>query len=140
MTFLPDVNVWLALGHDLHSHHAAAGTWFEAAEGASIAFCRVTQIALLRLLTDRRVMTDDVLTADRAWAVFDGLKLDTRVQLAPETPGVNAAFRQFTHRRRVGAGSWTPAYLATFAQVAGHVSHFRCELPVLAPPPGLLIR
>ena len=55
-TALVDLNVWLALVYDGHVHHLAAVSWFEKVEGASAAFCRITQLGLLRLLTNRTVM------------------------------------------------------------------------------------
>jgi len=38
---LPDINVWLALAFDFHSHHAAAKTWYEVSneQGFSGSFC-----------------------------------------------------------------------------------------------------
>jgi len=49
--FLPDVNVWLALAFDFHSHHAAANIWYEGST-EPCAFCRWTQQGLLRLATE----------------------------------------------------------------------------------------
>jgi predicted nucleic acid-binding protein len=50
MISLPDVNVWIALAAEGHVHHRPALHWFVAQPDASIAFCRVTQMALLRLI------------------------------------------------------------------------------------------
>lgn len=53
---LVDANVWLAIAVDGHIHHAAAVMWFDSqAEGTS-AFCRITQLALLRHLTNPKIM------------------------------------------------------------------------------------
>jgi len=119
MTFLPDVNVWIALAVGGHVHHAAAKAWFEAFEDDAIAFCRITQMGFLRLLTNPHVMGDDALTADRSWEVFDALARDTRVRFAPEPPDLEARFRQLTRRRRLGANFWADAYLAAFVSAAG---------------------
>ena len=40
---LPDVNVWLALASEEHSHWAAAMDWWEG-QDESIVFCRFTQM------------------------------------------------------------------------------------------------
>jgi len=76
MTCLPDVNVWIALTVAEHVHHAVAKQWFESSEEGQIAFCRVTQMGFLRLLTNPRVMAGQALTPDRAWNVLDALFRD----------------------------------------------------------------
>ncbi|MEI7820056.1 MAG: hypothetical protein WCK55_03995 [Verrucomicrobiota bacterium] len=54
MTFdLLDVNVWLALAADGHTLHVPAKKWFTGRGETLCAFCRVTQMALLRHLTNR---------------------------------------------------------------------------------------
>ena len=56
MTSLPDVNILLALVAAGHTHHALAREWFVARDADSIAVCRVTQMELLRLLTNPKVL------------------------------------------------------------------------------------
>src|SRR5579859_3518467 len=53
---LPDVNVRIALAAEGHVHHLPARDWFTAQSNASVAFCRITQMGLLRLLTNSKVM------------------------------------------------------------------------------------
>ena len=53
---LADANVWLALSFSDHLHHAKAKEWFDAEQDESCAFCRVTQMALLRHLTNAKIM------------------------------------------------------------------------------------
>ena len=53
---LVDANVWLAVAFSGHVHHAPAKTWFEGQNDATCAFCRVTQMALLRHLTNSKIM------------------------------------------------------------------------------------
>jgi predicted nucleic acid-binding protein len=45
---LLDVNVWLAAAWARHRHHGVAKRWLDDEED-DLAFCRVTQMALLRL-------------------------------------------------------------------------------------------
>ena len=52
---LPDV-IWIALAAEGHVHHVPARDWFAAQPAASVAFCRITQMGLLRLLTNSQVM------------------------------------------------------------------------------------
>ena len=53
---LVDANVWLALAVDAHFHPATAKAWFEGQSDESCAFCRITQMALLRHLTNAKIM------------------------------------------------------------------------------------
>ena len=68
---LPDVNVWIALAAEGHIHHVPAREWFAAQPDASVAFCRITQMGLLRLLTNPNVM-------GRAKAYFHTVKCNSR--------------------------------------------------------------
>src|SRR5207245_9195644 len=49
---LPDVNVWIALTAEGHVHHVPARGWFAAQPDTSVAFCRITQMGLLRLIDE----------------------------------------------------------------------------------------
>lgn len=120
MTCLPDVNVWIALLIAGHVHHKAAKSWFEESADDTVAFCRVTQMGLLRLLTNTQVMARDVLTADQAWDVLDQLEQDDHILFASEPPGIDAAWRHVAGGAKTGANFWTDAYLAAFAQTAGY--------------------
>jgi predicted nucleic acid-binding protein len=72
MTYFPDVNVWIAMSLPGPIHYPAAVDWFNRTNENQIAFCRVTQMGFLRLLTNRHVMGANVLTPARAWQAFDG--------------------------------------------------------------------
>ena len=65
---LLDANVWLALALEAHTHHERARTYWEQEAAPVAAFCRVTQMAFLRLLTNAAVMGAQVLTPAAAWA------------------------------------------------------------------------
>src|SRR5690349_3742270 len=92
-SFLVDINIWLALAYDLHVHHELATTWFESIGPEQAALCRLTQLGLLRLLTNPRVMGRDVLGQSRAWGVFDKLFADARVRFITEPEGIDPSFR-----------------------------------------------
>jgi predicted nucleic acid-binding protein len=53
---LVDANVWLAIALDGHVHHAAALAWFDGQAEGTCAFCRITQLAFLRHLTNPKIM------------------------------------------------------------------------------------
>ena len=50
---LLDANVWLALAAEAHSHHEPARAYWEKRAAPVAAFCRITQMTFLRLLTDK---------------------------------------------------------------------------------------
>ena len=119
MPSFPDVNVWLALAAADHGHHAQAVHWLDTCRDPVIAFCRVTQAGLLRLLTNRGVMGGYPLTADGAWKVADTFLADSRITLLAEPLDIEERWRLATHKRAAGSSFWTDAYLAAFAVSAG---------------------
>src|SRR5882724_7854189 len=119
MTYLPDVNVWIALTLSSHVQHSAATAWLEEASDDTLAFCRVTQMGFLRLLTNERVMTEDVFTAERAWRLLERIRRDDQVIFSPEPGGLDIAWQKLTASHKTGANFWTGTYLAAFAENAG---------------------
>lgn len=115
---LPDVNVWIALASDRHEHHSIARRWF----GSTIHvahFCRITQMAFRRLLTNRKVMGGDVLSPIEVLAVYAGLLADERVQFAFEPESVEKAWMRLMHVPAASGSVWTDAYLVAFAEETG---------------------
>lgn len=111
---LLDVNVWLALASGPHPHHPAARAWFDQQADASCAFCWMTQLALLRLLTNARVMGLDVETQVGAWGRLDTLRSDPRVTFEP-TSDAEPELRRLTQRDSPSQNLWSDAYLAALA-------------------------
>lgn len=74
----PDINVWLALSIE-HSRQQLALDWWRQPAGG-IAFCRFTQLGLLRLLTTAGVMDGKPLTMRQAWKTYDRFRNDERVE------------------------------------------------------------
>lgn len=91
LTDLLDVNVWLAISVGEHPHHPRAlrywhpGTRRNGARSQQpsplggdtsnesderLAFCRVTALAFLRLLTNAAVMGGQPLHAGEAWSIY----------------------------------------------------------------------
>lgn len=114
---LPDVNVWLAAVRARHVHHSAVKEWFDR-EDEPIAFCRITEMAVLRLLTNRTVMGDDVLTRRAAWGVVEALLADPRVGLEREPEGLDRLWMTFSKHDDTSHLLWTDDYLAAFAGAA----------------------
>jgi len=116
MNYLADVNVWIALAVVGHAHHSIALAWFEESQTGEILFTRVTQMGLLRLLTNRKVMGVNVLTVADAWRVYGSLCDDDRVQYAEEPPHLEDSWREAAIHSGTGQNFWTDAYLAAFAE------------------------
>ena len=72
----PDVNVWLSLLLGSHIHRAAAKSWWEGDQSDVIAFVRLTQLSVLRLLTTPAAMNGKPLTMPQAWTAYDRLFAD----------------------------------------------------------------
>ncbi len=63
MTYLADVNFWLAITFESHVHHASAKQWFEQLSlSDGCAFCRLTQQGFLRLVTNPKAFGDEAVT------------------------------------------------------------------------------
>ena len=103
-----------------HVHHHDARHWFENASTLEIAFCRVTQQGFLRLLTNRAVMGQNVLSMARAWQLYDELLTDGRIRFVAEPSGLENAWRAAVRYPYAGHNFWTDTYLTAFAQTAGY--------------------
>ncbi len=116
---LADVNVWLATLVGEHPHHVAAIRWWKEdllEENDCLAFCRVTQLGLLRLLTNERVMGEQRKTIEQAWSIYERVLAAQPVVFAPEPEGTELLMAE---QCRLGGSStkfWTDSYLAAFAR------------------------
>ena len=116
---LVDSNLWLALCFGGHLHHELARAWFDSLSPGEAGFCRITQLALLRHLTNTVIMGQAVLSHRRAWVCFDRLFADERVVFLEEPDAIDVRWRQLTRSNEPIHRLWTDAYLAAFALVAG---------------------
>lgn len=112
---LLDVNVWLAASWVRHRHHEIAKRWVDQEED-ELAFCRVTQMALLRLITNPAITGRDVLSRREAWDVVDQLIADSRVRVLPEPETLVPLLKAFSKKDDHDHLLWTDDYLAAFAQ------------------------
>ena len=115
---LVDVGVWLAAIWGRHVHHLVARRWFDE-QSEDLILCRVTQMSLLRLISNPVLMGEDVVTRSEAWRVIDQLWLDNRVLWADEPDQMEAVFRAISARSDHSHKLWTDDYLAAFAQASG---------------------
>ena len=114
---LVDVGVWLAAVWGRHIHHPITADWF-GKEAGDILFCRVTQMGLLRLLSNPAIMGDDAVDRSQAWRTFDQLRADERVLWADEPAELDAVWRAISARDDKSHKLWTDDYLAAFAQAS----------------------
>jgi len=118
-SIFPDVNVWLALNHQIHVHHEAAMRWFTALdEIAVLVFCRQTQMGLFRLMTTEAVLGRDVITQRQCWAIYDRWIEGGKAILLAEPAGLGAGMRPRTSADSPSPKTWADAYLAAFAEAA----------------------
>lgn len=118
-SFLLDVNCWLAAAAQRHAHHSVAKAWLDSAFGP-LFFCRVTQMAFLRLITNPKVMGDEVLRPEQAWEVYRKLRCDARIAFAEEPAGTEAEWQGITSKASFSQNLWTDCYLAAFAKMGGY--------------------
>ncbi len=115
----PDVNVWLALSTPDHQHFAVAWNWYMALSDESVlAFCRFTQLGLLRLLTTRSVMGQGTLTQAEAWQAYDRWIEAAGAEFAEEPDGLEPIFRSLSGTQQASPKEWADGYLAAFAEAA----------------------
>lgn len=122
---LCDANVWLALALSGHVHHGPARDWLDIIdEDESVVFCRATQQALLRLLTNSAVLApygNPALTNAEAWGVHEGFAADHRITMRADEPdGIERLWRRFARRGSSSPKLWMDAYLAAFARAGGY--------------------
>ena len=116
---LLDANVWLALAAEAHTHHRRAEAYWKSEAAPIAAFCRLTQLAFLRHLTNRTIMGDQALTPSSAWTKRGEFLALPEVRFLAEPPGLDEQLGELCHLGRTSPNLWTDAYLASFAKCAG---------------------
>ena len=120
MDALVDANVWFPILLERHEHHRAASDWWNAAPAGSATWCRTTQLAILRLLTNQTVIGTDVMHPEAAWDTWQRLSHDERTAfLAAEPAGIDLHWRANLAGRVPTPKLWADAYLAALAETAG---------------------
>jgi toxin-antitoxin system PIN domain toxin len=115
---LVDVGVWLAAIWGRHAHHPIARQWFDE-QSDNLLLCRVTQMSVLRLVSNPAIMGADAVSRSGAWRIIDQLWSDNRVLWAEEPDHLEAVFRALSAQNDASHKLWTDDYLAAFAQAAG---------------------
>jgi len=118
---IPDINVWLAILLADHVHRDSAREWWEQDSSDVLAFVRLTQMGLLRLLTTAAAMNNQPLSMSEAWGAYDRLFHDDRVAFLDEPRGLELHFRRHTEGARPSPKLWADAWLLAFAELSGGV-------------------
>lgn len=116
---LADVNVWLATLVADHPHHTSALRWWKEdllPADHRAAFCRITQLGLLRLLTNERVMGRQRKTVEEAWSIYQRVLTAKNVVFGPEPEGTEALLAEHCQLGGSSRKFWTDGYLAAFAR------------------------
>ena len=119
---LVDVNVWVALTHDGHEHHDRASAWFDGVSKGEAYFCRMTQVAYLRLITNQRIAESSGArhcSLDEAWECYDLFLADPRVGFLAESGDIEGEFRKMSRGRLPATKVLVDGYLAAFANSWG---------------------
>lgn len=95
-------------------------TYWSEQSAAEAGFCRVTSLALLRHISNPRIMGPDVVTGKRAWAVYHAWLGVSGVIVLPEPGGLDAILAEWSVTMDLRSSRWTDAYLAAFAVAGGH--------------------
>jgi uncharacterized protein len=121
ISYLIDINVWLAMTWEQHPQHVPAANWQNTVESGQLLFCRLTMMGLLRLLTNQAVMGDSTMNVAAALQVYDQWREDPRVEMAHEPSGTETPFRQALSRfgRLPATKAIADCYLVGFAETAG---------------------
>lgn len=115
---VPDLNLWLALIDPDHAHHASARRYWEHEAAAEIAFCRVTMLGLLRLLTNSRVMHGAPFTPAEAWDAYRAFAVLPEVCFVEDSLAAEKHFELRSRAPDFSAPRLTYAWIAALASSA----------------------
>jgi toxin-antitoxin system PIN domain toxin len=112
---LADVNVLLALLVRHNQHHERALRWFDGLAAGEAVLCRIVQLALVRLLGNRTIMSEYAVSAADAWSLIGELLEDERIEFVAEPALVDAVFPKLLRYGVPTDKLVGDAYLAAFA-------------------------
>lgn len=115
MPDLLDASVWLPLSVPDHVHHVHALRYWQEEAGEEMVFCRITALALLRHLSNPRIVGAGALDGAAAWRALKNWLSVPGVRMLPETAGLDGWLERWSNTHNPRGGDWTDAYLAAFA-------------------------
>ena len=91
--------------------------WWENSDDGTAGLCLPVRMALLRLLTNARVMSSGVLRPTQAWDAVQQLIDDPRISMVDQVAETHSGhWRANVMRREPTPDLWTDAWLAALAQ------------------------
>jgi toxin-antitoxin system PIN domain toxin len=116
---IADANVLLPILTEGHAHRGPALGWWEACNDDDVGLSLPVRMALLRLLTNSRVMGTSILRPSQAWAVVQRLLDDPRISVVEQVPTAQVQlWYDNIARREPTPDLWTDAWLAALAQAS----------------------
>lgn len=120
MHSIADANVLLPLLTEGHAHRDPAEAWWEVCADGEVGLSLPVRMALLRLLTNQRVMGSSTLRPSQAWNAVQCLIDDPRVSVVEQVPSSHTKlWYDNVARREPTPDLWTDAWLAALAQAHG---------------------
>lgn len=117
---LLDVNVWVALSVDTHVHHARSLEYIENQAAEELVFCRTTELAVLRLLSNTAAFGQRALDGHATWNAVRTLIGAPGVSHVDEPRGaIDELLRAWSMELEIRGRQWSDAYLAAFATASG---------------------
>ena len=118
---LADANVLLPLLVVNHKHHQVAVRWFDGLrDGEVVVVCRMVHLALMRLLCNRAVMREYVISASAAWRLIEAVFEHERLEFADEPAVLQDVMPTLLKYPAPTGKLVSDAYLAAFA-IAGRM-------------------
>ena len=117
MRCIADANVLLPVLVEGHAHQAPAAGWWDACNDGDVGLTLPVRMALLRLLSNSRVMGTSVLRPAQAWGAVQSLIDDPRIEVLDQVPAAHGKhWYDNVARREPSPDLWTDAWLAALAQ------------------------
>lgn len=110
MRCIADANVLLPLLAEGHAHQAPAADWWDACDNGDVGLSLPVRMALLRLLSNTKVMGSSVLRPAAAWNAVQRLIGDPRIEVLDQVPAAHGKlWYDNVARREPSPDLWTDA-------------------------------
>jgi toxin-antitoxin system PIN domain toxin len=114
---IADANVLLPILTEGHAHREPAVDWWDGCADDAVGLSLPVRMALLRLLSNARVMGSGTLRPAQAWSAVQRLIDDPRISVVEQVPAAHAKlWYDNVARREPTPDLWTDAWLAALAQ------------------------
>lgn len=121
MKCIVDVNVLLPILCEGHPFQRSAYAWFDGREAGSVGWCLPVRLAILRHLSNDRIMGSGVLRPEDSLEAWDQLAGDERMfEVESLPPSLERHFRSKVLGHQPSPKLWTDAWLAALAEASGY--------------------